>query len=196
MKTSALVTLLALLLVTTLGARAQLVLQSSSPLTYVLNLSATAYGDPAYSLPTAPFTLPAGVWEFSFTNPGLTSNATYTAWSPFASAPSWLTAVVILPTVDRIGSTTTYPDAGTAFNAVSGFSTQITLTGATDFIAYFQDNSLGDNRGGVSLLLTQVSSVPEPTTTAAWLGGAIALAIGWRRRRAQPLALANATDHA
>ncbi len=146
----------------------------SEPLTYLLNLDARSYGDPLSGFPVFEFELPPGSWKVAFTNPNLTPGAAYYGWSPFASLNLWGSSVDLSPSPDRIGTGASFPDAQSAFNDVAGlswtFSTSVTLP----IEAYFLDNKIDDNRGGVSLTIERQTEVPEASTG---VGGVLVLLI-------------------
>lgn len=70
---------------------------------------------------------------------------------------------------------------GRAGISPSDYQTTYTFNATTTVLFVIPDNILGDNAGGVSVVIT---AVPEPSTTALALGaGGVLLLRCWRRRR-------------
>lgn len=160
---------------------------------YVLNLDSRECAWPAPIGTGTPvqLTLTPGVWEVTPTNPALNTHATFTAWSYFGGG-SWIEAMHTWGSNgDRYSkggdATGVYFSPTDAFyndplNAT--FYIQVTSTSTYQF--FTGDSYLGDNAGGVSVVVSQISAVPEPATYVIVCGMIALLAGGLRRRQRQP----------
>jgi hypothetical protein len=164
-------------------ALALILLATAAEAEILLNLRGNLYGDyprePAYTL-----TLSAGTWCFDLVSPATNPNATYWAWNPWSSGGVWHTKYTVHDGSTRYtaGLFNSATDRQTAFWAThssnSGALT-ITLPQQTTVFVGICDYPVGDNQGGLSILVTPV---PEPSSWLALAGGVGAI-FALRRRR-------------
>lgn len=145
--------------------------------------------------------LAAGTYELSFTE------GAYSAFSRFSSSTDcdasgancrtgWENSAryIIDPTTFLFGDGNAsggigpisgggyFVDAATSFANSAGYSTTFSLASAVNVDFFIFDDFLGDNRGGVSLLVQRVG-VPEPSVLALFSIGLLGMGLARRRKK-------------
>lgn len=156
----------------------------------IINIDSRINGDLPSGFPPLEVPVTAGVWQVTPTNPGLDAGATFTAWSQFASAAVWNSALIVnlkgQGVAYKVGtfSGSSNPDAAFADPANVPISFTLTVDEVLQF--YVQDNFIADNRGGVSIRLEKTGAVPTHVpdnlpNSAALLGIVMAGILAQRR---------------
>lgn len=154
----------------------------------VINLAANQYGDVGCwpDHPTYALTLPAGDWAFDLVSPATNSQATYWAWQPWGGVANWHTAFAIFDGTNRyiLGTNNAASDQQEAFwQSINNGYGRVTLHLDTETTLHLgvSDSYIGDNGGGISVL---VSAVPEPSSLLALASGLGTLLTFRMRRKA------------
>lgn len=152
---------------------------------YLLNLDSRECGWPEpYGAGTPiQMVLTPGIWEVTPTNPNLDTRATYTAWSWYGGG-YWTTFMqaMNLDTSAQYGKGDDSPrytsQEAAYYSDPLNVAFPISVSSPALFAFYTGDSYLGDNAGGVSVILTHVS-IPEPCTLLLLGVGVVVM----RRRR-------------
>lgn len=121
----------------------------------VINIDATLYGDPGAGLNTLKVPFSEGYYVSTFINPSIDSRALYTAWSAWSEGDSWYSyygikvGQITFAGGDHIGGSS--PEG--VFELVEPKTISFYVPQDMDVEFYIGDNNIGDNRGGVSLLI-------------------------------------------
>lgn len=114
--------------------------------------------------------------------------AQYGFGSTFAGVTSWTAAGAGFNLVSKVNTATAAAVDGNSAGLTSSIGGTVTTTwssGSTLWVRFIELNDVGNDHGlGVdNFSLTAASAIPEPSTYAAILGGAVLLGVAARRRR-------------
>lgn len=153
------------------------------PSEWIVNADARLAGDYPPSAPrnVYPLSLGPGAWRFTLVTPAMHPSAVYSAWSYTSSGSHWRTSTRITSLTTSVGFDIgidgNYATAEDAYAATTLRSRDVVLTDADTLYTFFQDQYLGDNRGGASVHVVKldlegaISVNASPTTGGTVTGG-------------------------
>lgn len=157
----------------------------------LVNIDATKWGDPRSGLNTLFMAADPGTYLITPVSQGTYSGAQFTAWDPigWSSSTTWINSLWIFDGQEnKIGNlgdfTNVFTTPAAAFADPLNVPITVTTTGGLNFAV--DDNFLSDNKGGISITVQAVTSVPTPeVNSAAGLIGFLTLCstYAWRSRR-------------
>lgn len=129
--------------------------------------------------------LDAGIYDAMMVNPSTNSAATYTAWS-FGGVGNYITRYFILPDGGSeldVNNGPSFSNAQDAFNAAPNKTFQFEVLAPEDVAFFVKDTTYSDNAGGISLLISEVVSIPVPATLPLLLVALGGLGVAARSER-------------
>lgn len=141
---------------------------ANAEFTEVLNLPANQYGEATLGHNAYKLNLGIGDWKFEIVSPDTNGQATYWAWQAWSNSGPYHTATVIWDGISReiIGGHNLADNPQDAFwatinGAQYGPSIILHYSVPTDVYIGVSDSHIGDNTGGISILVTSVSIVTD-----------------------------------
>lgn len=131
--------------------------------------------------------LPEGTYSFEIVGPSDDPRASYIAWSPFISLSRWITAAALgTPSGGMFALLGDGVDRGSpseSFDQTVNRRLEFHFDGVTTVNTWVRDNLITDNRGGVSIKVSEIAMpVPEMSTYGVVSAAMLFSFVGYRQR--------------